>query len=215
MNSELESRRSKGGRRQRLSRVAIRGGRAALLRRTTIAKGDTDPRRPGRARRPDPSAALPPTPLFPAAATPGPRGGRTRGALQRPRHTRLAPKTRNAAPGGAGRGWPGSAAPPRPAPLRGSLTLRPPLRLYPRIVRAEPGWPRFPRGRHSSCSRRAQRILRLPHPRSGRPWRGPRPVMRRRCRPAPPAPTPAATGKGDRDGQRVPPHTTLSRSHQR
>lgn len=72
MNSELESSRSKGGRRQRLSREAMRGGRAALLRRTTMARGDTDPRPPGRELRPDPSAALLPAPLFPAAATPGP-----------------------------------------------------------------------------------------------------------------------------------------------
>lgn len=199
INSELESSRSKGGRRQRLSRAAMRGGRAALLRRTTMARGDTDPHPPGRARRPDPSAALPPAPLVPAAAAPGPRGGRTRGALRLAEpHTFAAENSERCAPRrGAGLARRLRLVPPL---LRGPVHLRPPLRLYPRRARAEPGWPWFPRGRRSSCPRRAQLFLRRPHLRSDRPWRGPRPPMRRRCRPAPPAPTPAATGKRDGGG---------------
>lgn len=210
MNSELESRRSKGGRRQRLSRAAMRGGQAALLRRTTIARG-TRPAPAGRARRPDLSAALPPARSAPpAAAAPGPHGGSERGAL-RPAPQPFGAQNSERCAGGAGRGGAGPARPAPPRSARGSLRRQPPLRPYPPSARAQPGWLRFPQEWRSGCPHRAQRFLLLPQPRSERPWRGPRLVMRRRCRPAPPAPTAAATGKGAGGGRAGAPRTAARR----
>lgn len=218
MNSELESRRSKGGRRQRLSRAAMRGGRAALLRRTTMARGTRPrarrPRAPPGSLRRAPCLALrsPLRPLLPARA----RCGRARGALRLRAPQTFGAQNSERCAGGAGRGWVGSRLRPvLSRPPEGSLRFPPPPRPYPRSARAQPGWSRFPRGPHSGWSRRAQRFLRRPQPRSDRLWRGPRLVMRRRCRPAPPAPTPAATGKGDGDGRAGAPRTAVRRRDSR
>lgn len=77
-------------------------------------EGDTEPRWPGRARRPDPSAALPPAPLPPSRRS-GLRGGRTGGALQLAAPRAFGAQNSERCARRRGAGLLGGSASPRPA----------------------------------------------------------------------------------------------------
>lgn len=107
----------------------MRGGRAALLRRTTMARGTRPrarrPRAPPGSLRRAPSLALrsPLRPLLPARA----RCGRARGALRLRAPQTFGAQNSERCAGGAGRGWAGLArgsAPSCPARLRGPCASR-------------------------------------------------------------------------------------------
>lgn len=169
MNSELESMRSKGGRRRRQSRAAGPAGRAVPLRRTTMAERWRPapaprailPPRPARLRLPS-RPALPP---YPSACT----------ALLLP----APPEGRSGSPAAAAPPPPPHCSPSRRLAARGSAPPRSPRgRLFPRqLVPAPAAEDHVPR-----CARAAVLSIfwaRKSWSRLFRPRRALRPPLRR------------------------------------